>query len=117
MLPFVNTIVKLHIVFTFCIAYIIFYWTIAISNGVGCLWQMVRTRATEDADLDIPEGSTSRGRAHGQAPHGNPPLPPPSCLPVSIEELLATKNELMSMSDQNESCRGRSAHSTTITRM
>jgi hypothetical protein len=34
MLPFVNTIVNLHIVFTFSIAYIIFYWTVAMSNGV-----------------------------------------------------------------------------------
>jgi hypothetical protein len=106
MLPFVNTIVKLHVVFTFYIAYIIFYWTIAISNGVGCLWQMVQTRATEDADLDIPKGSASRGRADGQAPRGNPPLPPPLCLPVSIEELLAKKNELMSVPVQNEACHG-----------
>jgi hypothetical protein len=50
---------------------------------------MVRTRATEDAVLDIPEGSAGRGRGRGQALHANPPLPPPRA-PISIEELLAT---------------------------
>jgi hypothetical protein len=58
---------------------------------------MVHTRATEDAELDIPEGSTEHGRGHGQAPRGNPlPLPPPHP-PISIEQLLAPQNELMSM--------------------
>jgi hypothetical protein len=54
-----------YIVFTICIAYIIFYWIVAISNGVSYLWQMVCTRAAEDAKLDIPEGSTGHGRGHG----------------------------------------------------
>jgi hypothetical protein len=63
------------------------------------------TRATEDAALDIPEGSLSRGHVHGQAPHANPPPPPPRA-PVSIEDLLATQNELMSVLVQNEAHHG-----------
>jgi hypothetical protein len=55
---------------------------------------MVRTRATEDAALDIPEGSAGRGCGRGQASHAKPP-PPQPCEPISIEELLATQNELM----------------------
>jgi hypothetical protein len=60
------------------------------------LWQMVRMRATDDGMLDIPEGSTLRGRGHGQPPRGNAP-PPPPCLMVSLEQLLATHNELMTL--------------------
>jgi hypothetical protein len=67
---------------------------------------MVRTRATEDAELDIPEGSAGRGRGRGQAPRGNSPPPPPPCPPISIQELLATQNELMSMLVKNEARRG-----------
>jgi hypothetical protein len=62
---------------------------------------MVCTRATEDAVLDIPEGSAGRGRGRGQAPHAKPP-PPQPCEPISIEELLATQNELMRVLVQNE---------------
>jgi hypothetical protein len=70
-----------YIVFTFCITDIIFYWTVAISNGVSYLWQMVYTQATEDATLDFPEASVGHGHDRAQAPHGNPPPPHP---PVSI---------------------------------
>jgi hypothetical protein len=63
-----------------------------ISNGVSYLWQMVHTRATEDATLDIPEGSVGHGCGCGQATCDNA-----SRLPVSIEQLLATQNELMSV--------------------
>jgi hypothetical protein len=66
---------------------------------------MVRTRAVEDVTLDIPEGSTGRGSGHGEAPHDNPPPPPPHA-PVSIEQLLATQNELMRVLMQNEAHRG-----------
>jgi hypothetical protein len=66
---------------------------------------MVRTRATEDAALDIPEGSTSRGHGRGQAPHANPP-PPPPLAPVSIEDLLVTQNKLMRVLMQDEAHRG-----------
>jgi hypothetical protein len=44
---------------------------------------MVRTKATEDAALDILEWSTGCGHGRGQAPRDNPPPPPPRA-PVSI---------------------------------
>jgi hypothetical protein len=52
---------------------------------------MVRTRTSEDLILDIPEGSVGRGC--GQVPCGG--APPPPRLPVSLEQLLATQNDLM----------------------
>jgi hypothetical protein len=64
---------------------------------------MVRTRTSEDPILDIPEGSTGRGR--GQAPCGNAPLPPPRP-PVSLEQLLATQNDLMRRLVENDERRG-----------
>jgi hypothetical protein len=51
---------------------------------------MVHTMTSEELVLDIPEGSTRCGR--GQAPHGN--APPHQ--PVSLEQLLAMQNDLMS---------------------
>jgi hypothetical protein len=66
---------------------------------------MVHTRATEDDVLDIPEGSAQRGRGRGQPSHGNAP-PPPLHPPVSLEQLLATQNELMTLLIQNEARRG-----------
>jgi hypothetical protein len=56
------------------------------------IWQMVHTRTSEDSILDIPKGSIRRGR--GQVPHGGAPPPPPHP-PVSLEQLLATQNDLM----------------------
>jgi hypothetical protein len=71
----------------------------------SCLCQMVRTRTTDDDVLDIPEGSAPRGRGRGQPSHGNAPPPPPHPL-VSLEQLLATQNELMTLLIQNEArCR------------
>jgi hypothetical protein len=64
---------------------------------------MVRTRTNEDPILDIPEGSIGRGR--GQAPCGNAPLPPPRS-PVSLEQLLATQNDLMRWLVENDERRG-----------
>jgi hypothetical protein len=61
----------------------------------------------EDASLDIPEGSVGRGCGRGQALHANP-LPPPPHVPVSIEELLATQNELMRVLVLNEAHHGAS---------
>jgi hypothetical protein len=55
--------------------------------------------------LDIPEGSAPCGRCRGQPSHGNAPPPPPH-LSVSLEQLLATQNELMTLLIQNEACRG-----------
>jgi hypothetical protein len=57
---------------------------------------MVRMRATDDDVLEIPEGSTLRGRGRGQPSLGNAPPPPPHP-PFSLEQLLATQNELMTL--------------------
>jgi hypothetical protein len=48
------------------------------------LWQMVRTRTTDDDVLDIPEGSTPRGCGRGQPSRGNVPPATPHP-PVSLE--------------------------------
>jgi hypothetical protein len=56
------------------------------------IWQMVHTRTSKDPILDIPERSIRCGC--GQVPHGGAP-PPPPCLPVSLEQLLAMQNDLM----------------------
>jgi hypothetical protein len=56
------------------------------------LWQMVRTSTSEDSIIGIPEGSVGCG--HGQVPRGGAPPPPPHP-PVSLEQLLATQNDLM----------------------
>jgi hypothetical protein len=61
--------------------------------------QMVHTRMSEELSLNIPEGSAGRGR--GQVPHGNAPPPPPH-LPVSLEQLLATQNDLMRRLVEND---------------
>jgi hypothetical protein len=66
---------------------------------------MVRTRTTDDDVLDIPEGSTPCGCGHGHPSHGNAPPPPPHP-PVSLEQLLATHNELMTLLILNEVRRG-----------
>jgi hypothetical protein len=66
------------------------------SDGASYLWQMVNTR-TGDFMLDVPEGSGScRGAMPAPPP---PPLSPP--LPVSLEQLLATENELMQVLTKN----------------
>jgi hypothetical protein len=65
------------------------------------LWQMVHTRANGDDMLDVPEGSTAHGHGRGQPSRGNaPPLPPRPL--VSLEQLLAMQNELMTLLIQNE---------------
>jgi hypothetical protein len=61
---------------------------------------MVHTRTSEDAILDIPEGSVGHGR--GQDPCGGVPPPPP----VSLEQLLATQNDLMRRLVENDECHG-----------
>jgi hypothetical protein len=55
---------------------------------------MVRTRTSQDSILDIPKGSVGRG----QVPRGGAPPPPP----VSLEQLLATQNELMRRLIEND---------------
>jgi hypothetical protein len=54
---------------------------------------MVRTRVAEEQLLDIQE--TSAGHGRGQEPHDNAPPPPPPRPLVSLEQLLATQNNLM----------------------
>jgi hypothetical protein len=65
------------------------------------IWQMVCTRTSEELSLDIPAGSTRRGR--GQVPHGIAPPPHP---PVSLEQLLATQNDLIRKLVENVEPRG-----------
>jgi hypothetical protein len=60
------------------------------------IWQMVRTRTSEDDILNIPEGSVGCGR--GQVPRGG--APPPQ--PISLEQLLATQNDLMRRLIEND---------------
>jgi hypothetical protein len=67
------------------------------------MWQMVRTRTSEDSILDIPEGSVRRGR--GQVPRDSAPPPPPR-LPISLEQLLATQNDLIRRLVDNDEHRG-----------
>jgi hypothetical protein len=64
------------------------------------IWQMVRTGTSEDAILDIPEGSIRHG--HGQVPHGGAPPPPL----ISLKQLLATQNDLMRRLVENDERRG-----------
>jgi hypothetical protein len=65
------------------------------------LWQMVHTRSNGDDVLDVLKGSAAHGRGRGQPSHGNAPSPPPPPS-VSLEQLLATQNELMTLLIQNE---------------
>jgi hypothetical protein len=66
---------------------------------------MVRTRANGDDVLDVPEGFAAHGRGRGQPSRGNAPPPPPRP-PISLEQLLATQNELMTLLNQNDTRRG-----------
>jgi hypothetical protein len=106
MLSFVNVIASLlyciylmhglhHILLEYCNYLMMQSW----------LWQMVRMRASDDDMLDIPEGSTPRGHGRGHPPRGNAPPSPPRP-PVSLEQLLAMQNELMTLLIQNETRRG-----------
>jgi hypothetical protein len=64
------------------------------------IWLMVCTRSFEDPILDISEGSARC--CSGQASRGNAPPHPP----VSLEQLLATQNDLMGMLVENNEHRG-----------
>jgi hypothetical protein len=64
---------------------------------------MVHLRTFEDPILDIPEGSVGCGRGH--VPHCSAPPPPPPP-PVSLEQLLATQNDLMKRLVENDEHRG-----------
>jgi hypothetical protein len=67
------------------------------------IWQMVCTWTFKDPILDILEGSVGRG--HGQVPRGGAPPPPPRP-PVSLEQVLATQNDLMRRLVENDERRG-----------
>jgi hypothetical protein len=64
---------------------------------------MVRTRTVEELNHDSPEGSLGRGR--GQVPRGSAPPPSPPQT-VSLEQLLATQNDLMRRLIENDERRG-----------
>jgi hypothetical protein len=64
------------------------------------IWQMMRIRTVEEMNLDSPEGSAGHGC--GQIPRGDAPPPPP----VSLEQLLATQNDLMRRLVENDERRG-----------
>jgi hypothetical protein len=63
------------------------------------IWQMVHTKTFVDPILDNPEGSIGHG--HGQVPRGGAPPPPPHP-PLSLEQLLATQNDLMKRLVEND---------------
>jgi hypothetical protein len=63
------------------------------------MWQMMHTTTSKDSILDIPEGSVGHGC--GQVPRDSAPPPPPR-LSVSLEQLLATQNDLMSRLVEND---------------
>jgi hypothetical protein len=107
MLSFVNAIASL---FIYCIYLMHSLHHILLDHYnylmmQSCLCQMVCTRATEDDTLEIPKGSAPCGRGRGQPSRGNAP-PPPLHPPVSLEQLLATQNELMTLLIHNEVRRG-----------
>jgi hypothetical protein len=64
---------------------------------------MVCTRTSEDPILDILAGSVGRG--HGQIPSGGA-LPPPPHPSKSLEQLLATQNDLMRRLVENDERHG-----------
>jgi hypothetical protein len=66
-------------------------------------WQMMRTRTSEDPILNNPKGSIGRGRGH--VPRSDAPPPPPRPL-VSLEQLLATQNDLMRRLVENDERHG-----------
>jgi hypothetical protein len=60
------------------------------------IWQMVHIRIFEELNIDSPEGSAGCGC--GQVPCGGAPPRPP----VSLEQLLATQNNLMRILVEND---------------
>jgi hypothetical protein len=69
--------------------------------------KMVRTMTFEHSILDIPEGSVGCGR--DQVPRGGAPPPPPRP-PISLEQLLATQNDLMRRLVENDEHCGAERH-------
>jgi hypothetical protein len=101
MLPLVNAIVTLlHCVYLMQRLHHILIDLCKCLMMQSSIWQMMRTRTSNESILDIPEGSVGRGC--GQAPRGGAP-PHPS---VSLEQLVATQNDLMRRLVENDECRG-----------
>jgi hypothetical protein len=67
------------------------------------IWQTVHTSTSKDSIIDIPEGSVGCGR--GQVLGGGAPPPPPTS-PVSLEQVLATQNDLMRRLVENDEDHG-----------
>jgi hypothetical protein len=86
----------------FCVYFISL--SLSRANGASYLWQMVRTR-TSDFTQDAPEPSNARaGAAMNElrnVVHRTLPPPPPPLPCVSLEQLLATQNELMRVLTEN----------------
>jgi hypothetical protein len=76
----------------------------ASDNGPSYLWSMVHSRSSKELVLDIHRPSTGRGKPPCGPLRGNAPPSPPPHLPVSLEQLLATQNELTTLLIQNETC-------------
>jgi hypothetical protein len=66
----------------------------------------VCTRSTEEHVLDIPEPSAGRGQVPRAPLHGKAPPPQPLYPLVSLEQLLATQNELIRMLMENDARSG-----------
>jgi hypothetical protein len=99
----VNTIVPIHCVYIMQGFHHILLDICKYLMMQSSLWQMVHARTSEDSILDIPEGSVGCGC--GQVPSGGAPPPPPHP-PVSLEQLLATQNDLMGRLVENDERRG-----------
>jgi hypothetical protein len=104
MLPLVNAIVTLlHCVYLMQSLHHIQLDLCKCLMMQSSIWQMMHTRTSNESILDIPEGSVGRGC--GQAPRGGAPPPPPRP-PISLEQLVATQNDLMRRLVENDECRG-----------
>jgi hypothetical protein len=74
--PFVNAIVtSLHCIYLMHSLHHTLLDCCKVTNNASYLWRIVRTRAAEEAALDIHVGSVEHGC--GQAPCGNAPPRPP----------------------------------------
>jgi hypothetical protein len=101
MLPLVNAIVTLlHCVYLMQSLYHILLDVCKYLMMQSSIWQMVRRRTSEDSILDIHEGSVGCGC--DQVPRGGAPPHPL----ISLEQLLATQNDLTRRLVENDEHRG-----------
>jgi hypothetical protein len=108
-----------HLTITFhpalCI-FCVYFISLSLSraNGASYIWQMVHTH-TGDFTQDAPEPSNAHAEVATNElrniAHRTPPPPPPPPPPVSLEQLLATQNELMRVLTENlMQCEARPPH-------